>query len=295
MKEFEGIIPYLVSPIKENGDVNTEELERLSNDLVEKGVSGLCALGSCGEYPYLTREQKQSVVKTVVRVSKKHNIPAIAGVCGYSERQAIEEAQSFRQLGVDGIVLMIQTYFPLDDDMIAHFIRSVAESVPDIQVILYSNPKYMHFNFNIPIFRKIVDLKNVNYFKDASGNTGFLMTLTNVFKDRFKIFSASAHIPLFVFELGGKGWMAGPACVIPEESVELYTLYKNGKREEAMSLQRKLWEINRMFAKYNLTPCIKAMLRLQGYDVGYPIPPLKDVDTEALEAMKRVLDELKRE
>lgn len=293
MKDFEGIIPYLVSPIKEDGSVNSSELERLSNDLVDKGVSGLCALGSCGEFPYLTREQKTAIVSTVVSVAKKRGVAAISGVCGYSERQAIEEAQLFASLGVDGIVLMIESYFTLSDDMIAHFIRSVSESVPEIEVILYSNPKYMHFSFSLSIFEMIEDIKNVNYYKDASGNTGFLMTLTNRFGNRFKLFSASAHVPLFVFQLGGLGWMAGPACIIPEASVKLYNLYKEGKQEEAMAIQRRLWEVNRVFAKYDLTPCIKAVLRHQGYDVGYPIPPLKDISQEAKEKVVDILDGLK--
>lgn len=293
MKEFEGIIPYLVSPVREDGTVNTSELRRLSNDLIDKGVSGLCALGSCGEFPYLTREQKIDIVKTVVSVARERSVVAVAGVSGYSERQAVEEAKLFHDIGVDGIVLVIQAYFPLDDDMIAHFIRTVSEAVPDIQVVLYSNPKYMHFNYTIPVFEKIQDLSNVNYYKDASSNTGFLMTLTNRFGERFKLFSASAHIPLFVFELGGKGWMAGPACIIPEQSVKLYNLFKEGKLDEAMALQRRLWAVNKVFAQYDLTSCIKAMLRWQGYDVGYPIPPLKDISLEAVEKIALILEGLK--
>lgn len=292
MKEFEGIIPYLVSPIRDDGSVNESELKRLANDLVDKGVSGLCALGSCGEFAYLTLEQKECIVRSVVDVAQSGGVVSLAGVCGFSEVQAVREAELFASLGVDGIVLMIETYFPLSDEMVAHFIRTVSESVPDIQVVIYSNPKYMHFRYSVRIFELISNLRNVNYYKDASGDTGFLMTLTNRFGSRFKLFSASAHVPLFVFELGGKGWMSGPSCVIPEESVRLYALYKEGRIEEALQLQRKLWDVNRMFAQFDLTPCLKAMLRYKGYDVGYPVPPLKDISTEAVKQVARVLDNL---
>jgi len=88
-----------------------------------------------------------------------------------------------------------------------------------------------------------------------------------------RVFSASAHIPACVMLIGGVGWMAGPACVVPRQSVQLYDLCRAGKWEEAMRLQRSLWRMNRVFAKYNLAACIKGGLEVQGYEVGAPLPP----------------------
>ena len=73
--------------------------------------------------------------------------------------------------------------------------------------------------------------------------------------------------------VGGVGWMAGPACIVPRESVRLYDLCRAGQWTEAMALQRRLWGINEAFARFNLAACIKAGLEQQGYDVGDPIPP----------------------
>jgi 4-hydroxy-tetrahydrodipicolinate synthase len=67
--------------------------------------------------------------------------------------------------------------------------------------------------------------------------------------------------------------MAGPACIIPRQSVALYDLCKAARWEEAMALQRKLWRVNEAFARFNLAACIKAGLSIQGYDVGDPVPP----------------------
>ena len=107
-----------------------------------------------------------------------------------------------------------------------------------------------------------------------------------------KIFSASAHVPLFVMMMGGAGWMAGPACVLPEESVHLYNLCAAQQWDEALSLQRKLWGINRVFQKYNLAACIKTALNLQGFDVGAPIPPLRPLSQEAVEDIASVLTQI---
>jgi len=73
--------------------------------------------------------------------------------------------------------------------------------------------------------------------------------------------------------IGGLGWMAGPACIIPRQSVELYNLCQAKRWDEAMALQRKLWRINEAFARFNLAACIKAGLEIQGYAVGDPVPP----------------------
>ena len=91
--------------------------------------------------------------------------------------------------------------------------------------------------------------------------------------ERISVFSASAHIPACVMLIGGVGWMAGPACLIPRESVKLYDLCRAGQWPEAMELQRRLWRINEAFARFNLAACIKAGLELQGYEVGDPVPP----------------------
>ena len=74
---------------------------------------------------------------------------------------------------------------------------------------------------------------------------------------------ASAHIPACVMLIGGIGWTAGPACVVPRQSVRLYELCRAQQWQEAMSLERKLWQMNRFFAKYNLAACIKRGLELK--------------------------------
>jgi 4-hydroxy-tetrahydrodipicolinate synthase len=73
--------------------------------------------------------------------------------------------------------------------------------------------------------------------------------------------------------IGGVGWMAGPACIVPRQSVALYELCRAGQWPQAMSLQRELWRINEAFARFNLATCIKAGLQIQGYAVGDPVPP----------------------
>jgi 4-hydroxy-tetrahydrodipicolinate synthase len=86
--------------------------------------------------------------------------------------------------------------------------------------------------------------------------------------------------------------MAGPACIIPRQSVELYNLCKAGSWDDAMALQRRLWRVNEAFARYNLAACIKAGLSIQGYDVGDPIPPQAALSADDRKVVEAVLREV---
>ena len=132
-------------------------------------------------------------------------------------------------------------------------------------------------------------MPNIRYIKDASTNTGRLLSIINQMDGRMKVFAASAHIPACVMLIGGVGWMAGPACVAPKQSVELYEVCRRGDWTKAMELQRPLWALNQAFAKYNLAACIKGALELQGYPVGAPLPPQAPLSPEASDDVRRTL------
>ncbi len=123
-----------------------------------------------------------------------------------------------------------------------------------------------------------------------TGEDDGLEPLARMISDAFSsIFSASAHIPLCVMLIGGVGWMAGPACLVPRQSVALYDMARAGRWEEAMAYQARLWELNRVFAQYNLAACIKAGLELQGFAVGAPLPPQAPLDEVAVEDVRLAL------
>jgi 4-hydroxy-tetrahydrodipicolinate synthase len=92
--------------------------------------------------------------------------------------------------------------------------------------------------------------------------------------------------------IGGVGWMAGPACIVPRQSVKLYDLAKAGDWSAAMSLQRDLWAVNQAFAKYSLAACIKGALELQGFAVGDPLLPQTPLNEAARGDVRGILERL---
>jgi 4-hydroxy-tetrahydrodipicolinate synthase len=289
-KEFAGVFPYLVSPVNSQGEVMADVLARLVEHLIQSGVHGLTPLGSTGEFAYLTWDQRRRVVEVVLDASKGR-VPVVAGVAHTSIREAARQAMEMEAIGVDGILAIMDTYFPVPPEGVAAYFRAVAEAV-SCPIVLYTNPSFSGTNLSFEVIESLLSTPNIRYLKDASANTGNLLTLMNRLGDRVKVFSASAHIPLSVMMLGGVGWMSGPACVIPRQSVRLYELSCRRQWDEAITLQKRLWSINRVFQKYALAPCIKACLEIQGFPVGPPIPPLQPLKGAALQEIEGVLKSL---
>jgi 4-hydroxy-tetrahydrodipicolinate synthase len=288
--EFVGVFPYLVSPVDAKGVVKAEVLKSLVEHLIECGVHGLTPLGSTGEFAYLTWPQRKRVIEVVIDAASGR-VPVVAGVAHTSIREAVWQAKEVEAMGANGILAIMDSYFPVPPKGVISYFRSIAEAV-SCPIVLYTNPSFSSTNLTLEVLDELVKITNIQYLKDASANTGNLLTTMSYFGDRIKVFSASAHIPLFVMMLGGVGWMAGPACVIPRQSVKLYELARERRWEEAILLQKKLWSINWIFQKYSLAPCIKACLEIQGFPVGDPIPPLQPLTREAMREVEEVLKTL---
>ncbi|MGH1479684.1 MAG: dihydrodipicolinate synthase family protein [Geminicoccales bacterium] len=276
MKDFHGVWPYLVSPIDGDGLVMDYVLAALVDHLIEAGVHGLTPLGSTGEFAYLSAAQKERVVDVTLEAATGR-VPVVAGVAATTTAEAVRQAVLYEKKGCAGILAALEAYFPISDDGVVGYFRAIAEAV-NYPVVLYTNPQFQRSDLSLHVITQLAEIDNIRYLKDASTNTGRLLTIMNQVGDRLGIFSASAHIPAAVMLLGGKGWMAGPACLIPEQSVRLYDLCRAGSWDEAMALQKKLWGINQVFAKYSLAACIKGGLELQGFSVGAPLSPQAALD-----------------
>jgi 4-hydroxy-tetrahydrodipicolinate synthase len=287
MSDFHGVFPYLVSPIDAAGNIRASVLARLCDDLIASGVHGLTPLGSTGEFAYLNSEQRTSVVRTTIEAAQKR-VPVVAGVVSTSTADAVAQAKAYQKLGADGILAILEAYFPLADAQVESYFRAIADAV-DIPVVIYTNPQFQRSDLTLDVIARLAAHPRIGYIKDASTNTGRLLSIINRCGDNIKVFSASAHIPAAVMLIGGVGWMAGPACIIPRQSVALYNFCKRQRWEEAMELQRKLWRINEAFARFNLAACIKAGLSIQGYDVGDPVPPQAALDAGARKAVEAAL------
>jgi len=221
----------------------------------------------------------------------RSRVPVIAGVASCAIPDAAAQARACEAAGADGILAIMEAYFPIDEDGVVAYFRAIAEAVA-LPVVLYTNPNFQRSDLSLGAIARLAEVPNIVAIKDASVNTGRLLSIMGRVQGRIDVFAASAHIPAAVMLIGGKGWMAGPACLVPRQSVRLYELCRAGDWPAAMALQRELWAINQVFAQYNLAACIKGGLELQGYEVGAPIAPQAPLSDAGRTAVRQVLERL---
>ena len=231
MPDFHGVFPYLVSPTDADGKVRTNVLARLIDDLIAAGVHGVTPLGSTGEFAYLNNEQRAAIVRTSIEAAAGR-VPVVAGVAATATADAVAQARLYNKLGADGILAILKSYFPLKDAQVEDYFRAIADAV-DVPVVLYTNPQFQRTDLSLDVIARLASHPRIRYIKDASTNTGRLLSIGNRCEG-LKVFSASAHIPACVMLIGGVGWMAGPACIVPRQSVRLYDLCRAGHWAEAM-------------------------------------------------------------
>ena len=178
MTDFHGVFPYLVSPIDAGGRILTDVLGKLASDLIKAGVHGLTPLGSTGEFAYLNRTQREAVVKATIEASVK-KVPVIVGVASTATADAVEQAKAYQKLGADGILAILEPYFPLKDTQVESYFRAIADSV-DIPVVLYTNPQFQRSDLSLDVIARLSEHPRIRYIKDASTNTGRLLSIMNL-------------------------------------------------------------------------------------------------------------------
>jgi len=285
--KIRGIIPYLVSPTDDSGSIKTDVLARLCEDLIAANVNGLAALGSTGEFAYLAWEDRLRVAQTVIDVTRKR-VPVLTGVSATTVKEAVRQAQAMQGIGADALNLAMDTYVPVGIDGIIEYYRSVAESV-SIPVVIYLNKAFSGASLPMELFETLASVDNIRYIKDATGNTGQLLSILNRVGKKIDVFAASAHVPACVMLLGGSGWMAGPACLVPRSSVELYRRCTEGRWNDALALQTQLWGLNEMFLRYDPAAVVKHGLTFLGYPAGEALCPGSKLSKEVRRDLEKIL------
>lgn len=292
-KNFSGIIPYLVTPLNDDESVNGVELMRICRHLIAEGVHGFTPLGSTGEGAYLSESDRLEVVRAVVEASAGR-VPVVPAVFSRSTRGAVEQVRAFERLGADGIVLTLDSYFPLSQAAVKDYFLGVANAT-DLPLIIYTNPNFQKVDLGIDLIAELSQNEKFVGLKDASGNTGRLLSIADRCRPGFGIYAASAHLAVSVMLLGGQGLFAGPACVLARENVQLYELCKAGRWEQAMALQRVLWRFSEAFASYNLAACTKAALEHQGFAPGHPIAPQPRLSSDIKRQIGEILAHVRQD
>lgn len=281
---WSGVFPYLATPLTDDGRVHGDALRRLVRRVIDAGVHGVTPLGSTGEFPYLTQRAREEVIATTVEAAAGR-VPVVAGVGGFSVGEAVRQAEVAARLGADGLLCILQAYFPLGDREVVEFFRAVA-GVSDLPVVVYHHPGVCHVRMTPALVESLAAIPTVSYMKEASGTMDLFTVSPRLAELGMRLFAATALSPTAAMLFGAVGWMSGPACVFPAESVRMYELCRGGRWEAAAEVERALDSVLGAFRRLGPAASVKALLRADGLDVGRPVAPVDGGDEDLRESLR---------
>lgn len=287
---FEGVFVPHITPFDEEEKINEEMLRELVHYFADAKLNGLVTLGSNGEFPYLSFEEKLKVLKIV---REESSLPIIAGVAENSTRETIKLAKEAWDIGVDGLLIAPPYYFkPNVRELFAHYSRIAYEV--EAPILLYNVPKFTTINIDIDVVEKLVEEhSNIVGIKDSGGSIGRVAELIRRVGGKISILAGTADLMYPSWVLGAHGAVVAVANVAPRLCVELYNAFREQRYQRARRLQLMINYLNEVVVKkYNQISAIKEAMRMCGLEVGYPRMPALPLDERALEDIEKTLIEI---
>ncbi|NOY11373.1 MAG: 4-hydroxy-tetrahydrodipicolinate synthase [Archaeoglobi archaeon] len=284
---FEGIIPALVTPFKENFDVDFEGIAK-NLDYLEKHVDALVPAGTTGEAATLSYEEHIEVVRYVCEVASK---PVIAGAGSNSTREALYLAREVEKAGANAAMFVTPYYNkPNPEGLVKHY-GEIAKEI-SIPILVYNVPSRTGINVTPETAKKLSEIEGVAGIKEASGNLKQVAEIIRITSDDFAVLSGDDFLTLPILMLGGRGVISVTANVAPHIMKEMYEAFKRGDVEKAREIHYRLMPLyDALFIDTNPIP-VKKALDLMGLAAGKPRLPLVELSEEKTEKLKKVLSEL---
>jgi 4-hydroxy-tetrahydrodipicolinate synthase len=285
---FYGTIPALITPFTKQLDIDYEVLEGLINWHLDSGVRGFVVLGTTGESPTISKDEKITLIKRVVHIVSG-KVPIIVGTGSNCTRTSIEFTRTVKDLGVDG-ALVVSPYYnkPTQEGLFQHF-KSVALE-GGLPIVIYNIPGRTSVDISIDTFKRLAELDNIVAVKEASGSADKLIDLSATVGDKINILSGEDSLTYFVMTVGGRGVISASANVIPKEMVMITENALNGKFEESrLAQENALPVIRALFAETNPSPAKAALKMLGKIPEDFLRLPLVPVTEQTKMLLKSVL------
>lgn len=288
MSIFTGAGVAIVTPMKENGDVNFDKLGEILEEQIANKTDAIIICGTTGESSTLSHEEHLETIKYAIdKVNKR--IPVIAGTGSNCTETAIYLSKEAEKYGADGLLLVTPYYNKATQKgLIAHY-TAVADSVK-LPIILYNVASRTGCNIQPETAAYLAEhVENIVAIKEASGNISQIADLASMVKGKMDIYSGNDDQIVPIMSLGGKGVISVLSNVAPEYTHDICAKFMEGKIEEACDMQLKaLPLIHALFSEVNPIP-VKAAMNLMGKKVGPLRMPLTEMEDAHKEVLKQTM------
>ena len=288
MSIFTGSGVAMVTPFKENMEVDYEKLRELVEFHVEHKTDAIIVCGTSGESSTLTVEEHLECI-AVVAEQANGRIPVIAGTGSNDTTTAIELSQEAEKCGVDGLLIVTPYYNKCTQNGLIEHYTKIAESV-DIPIIMYNVPSRTGTNILPATAVKLAkEVKNIVAIKEASGNISQVAELAHLADGCIDIYSGNDDQILPLMSLGGIGVISVTANIIPDDTHDLCAKFFEGDTEGSRELQLKAIDLCKaLFCEVNPIP-VKKATQLLGQTNGKVRLPLTEMEPEHAAQLEKAM------
>jgi 4-hydroxy-tetrahydrodipicolinate synthase len=287
---FPGVIPAVVTPFDEHGEVDAGALGRNVRSLVEAGVDGLVGTGTMGEAGSLSREERRLVLEAIAEATGDR-VPLIAGVSSETPGRSVAYASDAAAAGAAALMLLPPLGYTGDDTEISAFYGAVAAET-EVPIMAYNNPSASGGTDMAPgTIASLAEIDGVVAVKECSGDARRIAAI--LAEGGLEVLVGGDDWALEGFCAGATGWVSGVANVAPRESRELYERCRAGELEAARELNARLLPLARFDMRPKLVQFFKEAMDAAGFEGGrcraprLPLTaPERDELVEAMAALR---------
>lgn len=282
---FKGLGIALVTPFKEDGNVDFDQLAALVENQIEGGIDFLCVLGTTAETPCLTAEEKRAIMDCVIKVNNKR-IPLLLGAGSNCTARVVEDLQHTNLDGFEGVLIVAPFYNkPSQEGLYQHF-TTVANNSP-LPVVLYNVPGRTGVNIEAETTLRIAhDCDNVVAIKEASGKIGQIEDIIEQAPEGFEVLSGDDSITFELLTIGAQGVISVIGNAYPKEFGSMVHNALTGDYNNALKMHRELSTAYKLLSADGNPAGIKSLLGIQGKALNrlrLPLVPAREETYKAIE------------
>ena len=288
MAIFKGSGVAIVTPMKENLDVDFDKLEELINFQIDNGTDAIIIAGPTGESSTLTMEEHRRVIQAAVEFTK-HRVPVVAGTGSNCTRTAIHLTKEAEEDGADAALIVTPYYNKATQKgLIAHYGQIASET--KLPIILYNVPGRTGCNIMPETVATLVkENENIVGLKEATGNMAQASKTMYLCDGKLEMYSGEDGLVVPLLSIGGLGVISVIANIAPRQTHDMVMSYLEGDLEKARQMQLKsLPLVDALFSEVNPIP-VKKALNLMGMQVGSLRSPLCEMGEENAKKLEQAM------
>lgn len=232
---WSGVFPAVTTKFTSDDALDHAEMERCYALQMDAGCDGIIVAGSLGEGPMLSLDEKLAVLKTAQGVASGKPVLLTINEAGTREAEALGRAAA--KAGASGLMIVPSPIYHTNPEETVAALKAVAAAA-DLPVMIYSNRVAYRVDVTIPIMEELAKDERFVAIKESSDDIRRSTEIINALGDRYDLFTGVDNLAFEALSVGAIGWVAGLVTAFPKETVAIYQLMKQGRRDEALAIYR---------------------------------------------------------